>query len=179
MEEHESEGIYLGDGDWLSWDDFGDDDDQDSDHSHLAKLEREAELRWQYPNADISLIPFFQNLLGLAEDYYDQTKKHLHVYGDIGELFGAIRYGIKLHRNYAQGSDGRLGDDFVEIKTITPFKKHDKVEVRLDRHFSKILVVKIDNKFRVSGRLVDRKVLGNANGKKRSIRWDELAEMHG
>ena len=178
MEQHGPEGIYLGDGDWISWENFGEYDKQDIDNNHLAELEREAELRRQYPNADISLIPFFHNLLSLSKDYYEQTHKHLQVYGDIGELFGAITHGIQLHRNYAQGSDGKLGNDFVEIKTITPFKKHDKVDVRLDRHFSKLLVVKIDSRFRVSGRLVDRRVLGNTNEKKRSIGWAELTNMH-
>lgn len=33
------------------------------------------------------------------------------MYGDIGELFGAITYGIKLNKSYVQGSDGRLGND--------------------------------------------------------------------
>jgi hypothetical protein len=177
MEQHVPDGIYLGDGDWISWDDFGESDDPIVDGSHLEKLEREAELQWQFPNADISLIPFFKDLLSLAEDYFQQTGNHLQLYGDIGELFGAITYGIKLHRNYAQGSDGRLGDDFIEIKTITPFKKHDEVVVRFDRHFNKLLIVKIDSSFRVSGRLVDRKVLGKTNCNKRSIKWDQLTEI--
>ncbi len=50
-----------------------------------------------------------------------QTGLHLQVYGDIGELFAAITHGVKLHKNYAQGSDSRLGNDFIEVKTITPF----------------------------------------------------------
>lgn len=67
-------------------------------------------------------IPYFEDLTSLAESYHLETGLHLSVYGDIGELFGAITYGIKLNRTYAQGSDGRLGNDHVEIKTITPFK---------------------------------------------------------
>ena len=106
------------DGEWLDWDSII--DPEEVRYSRLAELEREAHLRLKYPNADLTLIPYFQDLLTLAESYFQETGQHLNVYGDIGELFGAIMYGIKLHRNYAQGSDGRLGDDFVEIKTISP-----------------------------------------------------------
>ena len=82
--------------------------------------------------------------------------------------------GIELHKNYAKGSDGRLGNDFVEIKTITPFKKKHSVEVRLDRHFSKLLVVKIDEDFEVSGRLMERNQLPGIRGSVLRIEWDQL-----
>lgn len=97
--------LYLGDGDWLHWSDFG--EPEEACHSHLAQLEYQAELRHRFPRADIALVPFLQGLLGMAEAYFAETGRHLQVYGDMGELFGAIAFGIKLHRNYAQGSDGR------------------------------------------------------------------------
>lgn len=139
------------DGEWISW---------ASIDSHLAKRELQA----RYPKADVSLIPIFEDLLSVAQDYHFTTGKHLQVYGDIGELFGAITFGIKLHNNYAKGSDGRIGNDFVEIKTITPFKKAPAINVRLDRHFGKLLVVKIDEEFSVRGLLVDRSRLPIACG---------------
>lgn len=164
------------DGEWLSWEDIPDECDDDFERSHLAKLEHEAELRLLYPNADIALIPVFRDLLELAERYHIETSRHLQVYGDLGELFGAITYGIKLHRNYATGSDGRVGNDFVEIKTITPFKKKDKVTVRLDRHFSKVLIVKITNDFSVSGRLIDRKNLPKRSSGVLHLTWLEVSK---
>lgn len=163
---------FWDDGEWISWDSIPDEDEIGS--SHLAKLEHEAELRLQFPNADISLIPYFQDLLSLAEGYHRDTGKHLQVYGDIGELFGAIVHGIKLHRNYAQGSDGKLGNDFVEIKTITPFNRHDRVSVCLDGNFSKLLVVKVDQDFKVAGRIVDRKHLRNTKGRVFRLTWESL-----
>jgi hypothetical protein len=138
------------DGEWISW---------DSINSHLER----AELRARWPNAeDLSQIATFRELLDLAFDYHIRqirTGRHLQVYGDIGELFGAIACGIRLHRNYAKGSDGRLGNDFVEIKTIAPFSKSLSVTAKMDRHFSKLLVVRIDEDFEVSARLVPRKRL--------------------
>jgi hypothetical protein len=152
------------DGEWISW---------KSINSHLERLELQA----RFPNADVSLIPIFEELLSLAENYHYTTGKHLHVYGDIGELFGAITYGIKLHKNYAKGSDGRLKNDFVEIKTITPFKKTQSVNVRLDRHFSKLLVVKIDEDFEVAGVLVERSRLPRVSGSILRINWEQLSKI--
>ena len=151
------------DGEWISW---------RSINSHLERLELQA----RYPEADVDLIPVFEDLLLVAQQFHITTGKYLNIYGDIGELFGAIHFGITLHRNYAKGSDGRLGDDFVEIKTITPFKGNLSATVRLDRHFSKLLVVKVDEWHEVSGRLVDRAKLPKAK-KFLRIDWDDLADL--
>ena len=158
------ENAIWDDGEWVSWDE-------------INQQIQYKEWRAKYPNADLSLVPIFQALLDIAEDYHFSTGNHLDVYGDIGELFGAITHGIKLHRSYAQGSDGRLGNDFVEVKTITPFKQHDTIEVKLTGHFSKLLVVKINKDFEISGRLVDRKNLPAKAGKKLRLRWHELKNL--
>ncbi len=162
------------DGEWVSWDSIPVEDDEEFERSHLARLEHEAELRWLYPKADLALVPMFRDLLELAERYHRETGRHLQVYGDIGELFGAIAFGIKLHRNYAMGSDGRLGNDFVEIKTLTPFKKKDSAILRLDRHFSKVLLVKISEDFAVSGRLIDRKELSRRTVGNLRVTWSQV-----
>ena len=86
-------------------------------------------------------------------------------------------YGVKLHCDYAQGSDGCLGNDFVEVKTITPFKATHSVTVRLDRHFSKLLVVKIDEHYEVSSLLVDRKRLPDTTQDRLRIDWKDLAAL--
>jgi len=163
---------FWDDGEWISWDSIPDWDEGNT--SHLARLEHQAALAIAFPKADLTLVPYFQNLLALAEGYYRDTGNHLQVYGDIGELFGAITYGISLHRQYAQGSDGKLGRDFVEIKTITPFKKVDKVTVNLDRHFSKLLIVKIDDSFQVSGRMLARKDLPATRSRQLEVHWNGL-----
>jgi hypothetical protein len=135
-----------------------------------------AAARARWPNADTSLARVYEDLLHLARSYHLQTGRHLVVYGEIGELFGAIAYGIRLHRNYACGSDGRLGNDFVEIKTISPSKGKPKVTVRMDRNFSKVLVVRIDEEFRVSGRFVDRSKLPRGRAHM-TLNWDTLGQF--
>lgn len=163
------------DGEWLPWDSIIDPEEQHC--SRLAELEREAHLRHIYPNADPSLVPYFQDLLKLARSYFDETGKHLNVYGDIGELFGAITFGIKLHRNHAKGSDGRLGDDFVEIKTISPANKTAKTSLRLDRHFNRLLVVRINENFEVCGRMLKRKQLPARQGHHLGICWSTVEDI--
>lgn len=137
------ENAIWDDGEWVSW-------------AEINQQIQYKEWRVKYPNADFSLIPIFERLLDTAEDYYRATGKHLQIYGDIGELFGAITHGIRLHKNYAEGSDGRLGNDFIEVKTITPFKKRDEVTVKLTGNFSKLLVVKINEDFEIASRLIER-----------------------
>lgn len=128
----------------------------------------------RYPLADLSVVSIFENLLSTAEEYHYLTGRHLQVYGDIGELYGAITHGLKLHRNYAQGSDGRLGNDLVEVKTITPFKGKDVVVPNLKRNFSKVLIVKISTDFEVWGKLIDRKALPRVKGDKLVLNWNDF-----
>lgn len=146
------------DGEWVGWDEI---------NSHLFQQE----MRARYPKADPTLVPFLHELLEIAQRFHRQTGRHLHIYGDIGELFGAVTYGIRLNKRYSQGSDGRLGNDLVEIKTITPFKSNDTVEVRLDRNFSKLLLVRIDERFEISGQLVDRKRLPKCKSNRLRVTW--------
>lgn len=149
------------DGEWITWTEI---------NSHLERLEFEA----RYPHLNVELVPVFQNLLAVAQDYHELTGSHLQVYGDLGELYGAIVYKIKLHRNYAQGSDGRLGNDFVEVKTITPFKSSNAVTLNLKRNFSKVLIVKVDEDFEVYGKLIDRKALPKTKGDRLVLDWNDF-----
>lgn len=150
------------DGEWITWTEI---------NSHLERLEFEH----RFPHLDVNLVPIFQDLLAVAQDYHVLTGSHLQVYGDLGELYGAITHGIKLHRNYAQGSDGKIGNHFVEVKTITPFKKNDAITLNLTRNFSKVLMVKIDADFEVQSRLVDRKALPKVKGDKLKLNWSDFA----
>ncbi len=151
------------DGEWITWAEI---------NSHLERLEFEA----RFPDLEADLVPIFQSLLSTAQDYYELTGRHLQVYGDLGELYGAITHGLKLHRNYAQGSDGKIGNHFVEVKTITPFKSNDVVALNLKRNFSKVLIVKINADFEVRGKLIDRKALPKAKGDRLMLSWDHFEQ---
>ena len=152
------------DGEWVSWDEI---------NQQIQYKEWGA----KYPNADRSLVPIFEDLLSTAEHYHNVTGSHLQVYGDIGELFCAITHGMKLNRNYAAGADGRLGNDHVEVKTITPFKNSDMVEVKASGNFSKLFVVKITAEFEIAGWLIDRKYLPPTKCGKIQVRWRDLPNL--
>ena len=157
------------DGEWITWTEI---------NSHLERLEFEA----AFPHLDISLVPVFQTLLQTAQEYHELTGRHLQVYGDLGELYGMIVYGIKLHKIYAQGSDGRLENELVEIKTITPFKGKDIITLNMKRNFSAVLIVKIDRNFMISSRLIKRKDLRKTTGKQLRVSWasycNDADQMH-
>lgn len=152
---------FYDDGEWITWSEI---------NEQLLYKEWQA----KYPYGIRSMVPYFEELLSLAESYHCETGLHLSVYGDIGELFGAVTYGIKLNKTYAQGSDGRLGNDHVEIKTITPFKNKDVVKVDKSGNFNKLLVVKINEDFQVAGRMMNRCDLPKRAGRYVSLKWSDL-----
>ena len=71
--------------------------------------------------------------------YYNKTGRYLPIFGKLGEIFAEITFGIERHKPNTPGSDGKIGNDFVEIKTITPDKREKKVEVKRKGNFNKLL----------------------------------------
>lgn len=148
------------DGEWISWDWIN------------GQLHAQ-ELREQYPNAGPELIDVFEQLVDAAEQYHQITGRYLQVWGELGELYAQIRYGVKLHPPHTRGSDGRLGNDFVEIKTISPEKSKACISVKRAGNFNKLLIVRITEEFRFEARLIDRKVLKKGTGKLAKFAWPE------
>ena len=159
---HRDDGIWD-DGEWISWDSI-------YDHLYMQELQEE------YPKADPQIVNVFNNLVDAAIEYRDMTGRHLPLFGELGELFAEIKYGIRRHRPGATGSDGKLGDEFVEVKTISPDKKRSKVSVKRAGHFGKLVVVKISANYEFAARMVDRKKLSKGSGKKASISWESMPE---
>lgn len=151
------------DGEWISWDWV---------NSHITK----AELRTRFPDVEPELVLLFQDLVEFAQHYKNTTNRYLPVFGELGELFAEIRFGIKRHKPRTQGSDGRLGNDFVEIKTITPEKRTGRVTVKRKGNFSKLVVVKISADFDFQARMIDRKVMAKGNGKRARVAWSAMKQ---
>lgn len=119
------------------------------------------------------LLELLDELVETARNYLEITGRHLPIYGELGELYGEARYGIKRHKPFTQGSDGKLGNDFVEIKTISPFKSGDTVSVKRAGNFSKLLIVKISEDFEFKAKMLDRKSLQKGLGKHIKAKWSE------
>ena len=155
-----SDGIYD-DGEWISWDWIN------------GQLYRQ-DLQEQYPNADPELVEIFDSLVLSAESYHHKTGRYLQIWGELGEVYAEIKYGIKRHRAHAPGSDGRLGNDFIEVKTISPEKGGSKVQVRRAGNFSKLVVVRISERFEFEARIIDRRSLAKGKGKVAGVAWARM-----
>lgn len=123
---------------------------------------------------DPELVTIFESLVENARSYYKLTKRYLQIWGELGELYAEIKYGIKRHKPHTRGSDGRLGNDFVEIKTISPEKDGDQVQVKRAGNFNMLLVIKISDKFEFEGRLIERKRLSKGEGTHARVSWSAL-----
>ncbi len=150
------------DGEWTSWDE-------------IDRLLYEKALREAYPAADPDVVEVFADLVEAAQRYKAITGRHLAVFGELGELYAEIKFGIKRHRVGAPGSDGRMGNDFVEIKTIGPDKRTAKVLVKRAGNFSKLVVVKITDELEFEARMIPRKALAKGSGKHATVSWSSLA----
>jgi len=117
------------------------------------------------------LKAIFDGLVDSAETFYKLTNRYLQIWGELGELYAEIKYGIKRHKPHTKGSDGKLGNDFIEIKTISPEKSKEEVKVKRAGNFNKLLIVKISSDFSFEGQLIARKDLPKGEGKHARASW--------
>ncbi len=154
------DGIYD-DGEWISWE-------------WINGQIYQQEVRQAYPHVQTELAMLFEELVENARAYYQMTGRYLQIWGELGELYAEVKYGIKRHKPHTQGSDGRLGNDFIEVKTISPEKDGGQVQVKRSGNFNKLLVVKISQEFEFDGRLIERKYLAKGTGTHAKVSWSSL-----
>jgi hypothetical protein len=151
------EGLWD-DGEWVSWHEI-------NDSLYLQDLKSE------FPEADIEVAKIFEDLVCVAQEYKLVTGRYLQIWGELGELFVEIKFGLKRHRPGTEGSDGKLGNDFIEVKTISPEKSNEKILVKRSGNFNKLVVVKISNNFEFEFRIIDRKEISKGAGKYAKVSW--------
>ncbi|MDO9592200.1 MAG: hypothetical protein U0998_09140 [Moraxellaceae bacterium] len=139
------------------------------------ELIQEKELSALHPHDDPELAMIFESLVESARSYYELTGRYLQIWGELGELYAEIKYGIKRHKPHTRGSDGKLGNDFVEIKTISPEKDGGQVQVKRAGNFNKLLVIKISEGFEFDGRFIERKQLSKGEGTYARVSWSALS----
>ncbi len=158
------------DGEWISWD-FIEDSIEEADEWELDDCNQS---KRQIPEpSTLQLWELLNELVDTAKNYFEVTGRHLPIFGELGELYGEAKYGIKRHKPNTPGSDGRMGNDFVEIKTISPMKANDTVLVKRAGNFNKLLIVKISEKFEFKSKMLDRKNLRKGSGKYAKALWKE------
>ena len=134
----------------------------------------EDELPVEYLKPDPRVEKIFERLVVNAKSYHSITGRYLQIWGELGELYAEVKYGIKRHKPNTRGSDGKLGNDFIEIKTMSPEKLGEEVQVKRAGNFNKLLVVKIANDFTFEGLFYERKDLSKGEGKHARVTWTTI-----
>ena len=158
-----SDGIWD-DGEWVSW-------------SFINQQFEDYELREEFPKTNLATVRAFQDLVEVAYRYNALTGRYLQIWGELGELFVEVKYGLKRHRIHATGSDGRIGNDFVEVKTLSPGKAKDFVLVKRAGNFSKLFLVKISEDFDFEARTIDRKSIRKGPGTHARVTWESCTKI--
>ena len=120
------------------------------------------------------LATIFESLVESAMSYHALTGRYLQIWGELGELYAEVECGVARHKPNTRGSDGKLGNDYVEVKTISPEKNSAKVQVKRAGNFNKLLVVKITEDFRFEARLLDRKKMSKGEGTHAGVAWTSI-----
>lgn len=134
----------------------------------------ENEFSQAYPLENSELVEIFESLVDSAKSYHALTGRYLQIWGELGELYAEIKYGIKRHKPHTRGSDGKLGNDYIEIKTISPEKTGERVQVKRAGNFNKLLVIKINQDFDFEGRFIERKEISKGDGTHARVSWPML-----
>lgn len=113
----------------------------------------------------------FEMVLASAMAYFDATGRHLPVFG---ERYAERRFGLERHRPGHCGSDGRLGNILVGIKTISPLKRCKEVKVKRAGSFGAFVVVKFDANYRSDAKVVTRRKLPKGSGKWMRVKWPDI-----
>lgn len=143
-------------------------------YAYLYRTSKGTLLAKDHPKVRPEILEVFEELVESAAKYKKLTGRHLPILGELGELFVEIKFGLKRHGPMTRGSDGKLGNDFVEVKTITPDKHNDLIRIKRAGNFGKLVVVKITDDFQFAARMVGRKLLAKGEGKWAKLSWDSM-----
>lgn len=163
------------DGEWISWEWINHNmaDPEDRDWIDPRELDIDVMMPPTHRASTLSMYEMFDSLCQSARDYFELTGRHLPIYGELGEIYAELKYGLKRFDPNHPGADGKIGDDYVEVKTISPHKSIDQVHVKRRGNFNKLLIVKISSDLKFKGVLIDRKSLSTAGKDYLKENWPE------
>ncbi|WP_454903477.1 DUF6998 domain-containing protein [Variovorax gossypii] len=118
-----------------------------------------------FPFSILKQTDIFQDLVECAARHFENTGRYLQVWGELGEIYAEIKFGLRRNATHTPGSDGTIDGERVEVKTISPEKTSDHVLVKSQGNFEKLLIVRIDRDFHFQGKLIDRSELSGGAGK--------------
>jgi hypothetical protein len=121
--------------------------------------------RGGFPFSVLEQTEIFQDLIECAERHVENTGRYLQIWGELGEIYAEIKFGLRRHESRTAGSDGTIAGKRVEVKTISPEKISNRVLVKSQGDFEQLLIIRIDKDFRFKGKLFERSELSGAAGK--------------
>jgi hypothetical protein len=162
------------DGEWISWA-WINTQIEPSEFGLLDDADVEEDDEDETPEPSVELL--FRILA--AKNHYENTLNEIsRDWGPIGEAYLAECFNVKLCSRHTEGHDGRLGDDLIEIKTITPHKRRAFVTVKRGGNFSVLAVVRVTSDITFAVRFVRRDQLPRGNGGKRIVvTWETLCRL--
>lgn len=149
------------DGEWIDSQLEGSSEDK----AQADGLSTSFQSRDGFPFSTLEQAEIFYDLVDCATRHFENTGRYLQIWGELGELYAEIRFGLRRHGTHEAGSDGTIAGRLVEVKTISPEKTNDRVFVKSQGDFEQLLIVRIDRDFQFKGKLFDRSELKGASGK--------------
>jgi len=118
-----------------------------------------------FPFNTLEQAEIFYDLVDCATRHFENTGRYLQIWGELGEIYAEIKFGLRRHGTHEAGSDGTIAGKLVEVKTVSPEKASDCVIVKRQGDFEQLLIVRIDRDFQFQGKLFDRSELKGVSGK--------------
>ncbi len=118
-----------------------------------------------FPFNPFEQTQIFRDLVDCASRHFKNTGRYLQVWGELGEIYAELKFGLRRHGTHKAGSDGTIAGKLVEVKTISPERSGDLVRVKRQGDFEQLLIVRIDRNFQFQGGLLDRSELVGGSGK--------------
>lgn len=138
---------------------------QPPDLAESLKSKEPFKSRDGFPFSVLEQAEILENLVDCAARHFRNTGRYLQVWGELGEIYAEVKFGLCRHGTHRAGSDGTIDDKLVEVKTISPEKASDQVVVKSQGDFEKLLIIRIDENFKFTGKLVDREGLSGGQGR--------------
>lgn len=135
------------------------------DDAYTVKPTEPHRSRDGFPFSVLEQAEIFQDLIDCAARHFENTGRYLQVWGELGEIYAEIKFGLRRHATHQAGSDGTISGKLVEVKTISPEKDCDHVLVKRQGNFEQLLIVRIDRNFEFRAKLIDRSDLKEGTGK--------------
>jgi len=138
---------------------------EQKDDAYAVKPSETYRSRDGFPFSVLEQAEIFHDLIDCAARHFENTGRYLQVWGELGEIYAEIKFGLRRHATHQAGSDGTIAGKLVEVKTISPEKNCDHVLVKRQGDFEQLLIVRIDQNFEFRAKLIDRSELGGGTGK--------------